>query len=174
MIEKMMWMKSAKKKADNKERGVEQLWKYREDPSTLAEERNSEDAATKREPVRNERQHEGRWKIWGGKWSDEWKEGEGERVGGMGNPRAGDRWAWVRWSGGGRRTDREMTEWNGWRGSGKEMGVDRQREVKMWGKREDVRHWRINQFILRARGNFFSGRKDGRKRKLHTQKRKSS
>lgn len=129
-----------KKKADNKERGVEQLWKYREDPSTLAEERNSEDAATKREPVRNERQHEGRWKIWGGKWSDEWKEGEGERVGGMGNPRAGDRWAWVRWSGGGeahRQRDDRMEWMKGeWERDGsrqtersKDVGEERRRKA---------------------------------------------
>lgn len=60
------------------------------------------------------------------------------------------------------RDDRK--EWM--KGSGKGMGLDRQKEVKMWGKRE-VRQWRINQFILRVREKFFLVRKDGRKRKLH-------
>lgn len=43
------------------------------------------------------------------------------------------------------RDDRK--EWM--KGSGKEMGADRQREVK-----REVRHWRINQFILRVRETF--------------------
>lgn len=38
-------------------------------------------------------------------------------------------------------------------GSGNEMEGDRQREVKMW-ERKEVRRWRINQFILRARETF--------------------
>lgn len=51
-----------------------------------------------------------------------------------------------------RRQRDDRKEWM--KGSGKEIGVDRQRGVRMWGKRE-VRHWRINQFILRVRETFY-------------------
>lgn len=53
-------------------------------------------------------------------------------------------------TGGKKKMHRQRDDRKEWmKGSGKEMGADRQREVK-----REVRHWRINQFILRVRETF--------------------